>query len=399
MTVRAPARKQPPRDELTRFVATLRTKLQRARAIGDREARALTALSPAAIQAGATGIDVTLTPRGLFVSLEPVDDAGPAILTLSDRLAAQLRTAFETAVVRVDFAERPQLPKPDSLSSAQREAVALARDWLARVVAMEGECLAREGETRHEKGVHELRIAVRRCRTALRWLARSTKDPRLEEVVSALRTLGAAAGPLRDADVIHAMLKKRAPKGAARDAAMAAVLEARAAREKAFDRHLRARGHRASMRRADEALAALAAPSTTASDGALSDPARSQERAGRSLQRFFDRELRRIHERLEGDLTVDEGYHDVRRQLRRVRDVIDLCGASLGARRLRWRSRLQPIQSLLGSLNDVASARTMLDPTGAPTREVVQWLKTRRAAALTELATPLAVLAALVIAR
>ncbi|MBL8680908.1 MAG: CHAD domain-containing protein [Myxococcales bacterium] len=399
MTTRAPARKTPVREDEARLAATLATRLQRARSLGERETRALASLSRAAVRAGATGIDATLTPRGLFVSLEPVAATGPATLTLSDNLAAQLRGAFEAPFVRVDFAERPQFSQPDARAPAQREAVALARDWLARVVAMEGECLAREGEARNEKGVHELRIAIRRCRTALRWLARSTRDPRLEEVVSVLRTLGAAAGPLRDADVILALLKKRAPKGAARDAAMASVREARVAREAAFDRHLRARTHRASMRRADAALAAMAMPATTPSAGALSSPEQSEERAGRSLQRFFDRELRRIHERLEGDLTVDEGYHDVRRQLRRVRDIIDLCGPALGARRLRWRGRLQPIQSLLGSFNDVASARLLIEPVGESTRDVVQWLKTRRAATLTELATPLAVLAALVIAR
>lgn len=399
MTVRAPAREPAVREDEARLASTLATRLQRARALGERETRALAALSRAVIRAGATDIDVALTPSGLFVSLEPIPTTGPATLSLSDRLSAQLKGAFDASLVRVDFAERPQLPQPNAQAPAQSEAVALARAWLARIVAMEGECLAREGEARNEKGVHELRIAIRRCRTALRWLSRSTRDPRLEEVVSVLRTLGAAAGPLRDADVILALLKKRAPKGPARDAAMASVREARVAREAAFDRHLRARTHRASMRRADEALAAMERPATTVKDGALSNPERSAERAGRSLQRFFDRELRRIHERLEGDLTVDEGYHDVRRQLRRVRDIIDLCGPALGARRLRWRGRLQPIQSLLGSFNDVASARLMIEPVGDSTRDVVQWLKGRRAATLTELATPLAVLAALVIAR
>jgi CHAD domain-containing protein len=128
-------------------------------------------------------------------------------------------------------------------------------------------------------------------------------------------------------------------------------------------------------------------------------PSRPDEKASRSLQRCFDRELRRIHERLEGDLTVDEGYHDVRRQLRRVRDIIDVSGEALGARRRAWRTKLQPVQSQLGSFNDAVSAMALVRAAGVPAKETVQWLKARRASTLTELATPLAVLAVLVISR
>lgn len=380
-------------------MAMLRERLHGVRAVSERESRALEALCRAARRAGATEIDAALTPRGLHVSLSPTPEDGATSLRLTEPLQARLRAAFGVAVVRVDFAERPVLAQPDPSAPARSEAASLAREWLARVRAMEDACIRSEDGARNIEGVHELRIAIRRCRAALRWLARCTRDARVEEVVGVLRTLGAAAGPVRDADVVHVMLKKKAPKGAARDAALAAVIEARAARERALEAHLRSRVHRAAMKRADDALVALGAPEAGLADGALTDQERSAERAGRSLQRYFDRELRRIHERLEGDLTIDEGYHDVRRQLRRVRDIIDVCGSALGARRLAWRARLQPIQSLLGTFNDVVSAMAMVKPAGEPTQEIVQWLKVRRAETLTELATPLAVLAALVIAR
>jgi CHAD domain-containing protein len=311
--------------------------------------------------------------------------------------AAKLRTAFDVSIVQVDFAERPQFKHPDGDGSALAEAVAVCRDWLARVRAMEDECVRDEDV----EGVHEIRIAIRRTRAALRWLERCTKDPRLAQVVAPLRSLNMLAGPVRDADVVLALLKKRAPKGPARDAAVTVVQNTREARVHALAKHLRSRAYRASMKSADDALVALLSLTPASMVGSVRSASSVpvEERASRSMRRYFDRELRRIHQRLEGDLTVDEGYHDVRRQIRRVRDLIDVCGPALGQRRMAWRSKLQPIQSLLGSFNDVVCAQRILEPVGEPVREVLVWLESRRAAMLTELATPLAVLAALVIAR
>ncbi len=378
------------------LLRTLRSRLHATRALGESAESALQSLVRAALRAGATEIDATLTPRGLFVSLGPVPESGASSFELNATVAARLRSAFETSIVRVDFAERPQLTQPIGDASALAESVALCRDWLARVRAMEDECVRDEDV----EGVHEIRIAIRRARAALRWLERCARDPRVEQVVGVLRALGAAAGPVRDSDVVHAMLRKRGPKGLARDAAMAVIEEARAARVHALVRHLKSRAYRAAIRGADEALASLLSVPAVAVPASATETTRPvDDRASRSMQRFFDRELRRIHERLEGDLTSDEGYHDVRRQLRRVRDIIDVCGPALGARRLAWRSKLQPVQSLLGSFNDVVSAQVMVKPVGEPVREISVWLKGRRASVLTELATPLAVLAVLVIAR
>lgn len=387
-----------PRDEREApMLHTLHSRLRTVRKLGAREDAALAALVRAVVRAGATHIDATLTPRGLFVSLGPAPESGASRFELSAVTAAKLRAAFDVSIVQADFAERPQLTQPIGDASALAESVALCRDWLARVRAMEDECVRDEDV----EGVHEIRIAIRRARAALRWLERCARDPRVEQVVAVLRSLSMIAGPVRDADVVHGMLKKRAPKGAARDAAMSVVQNTREARVHALAKHLRSRAYRASMKGADDALVSLLSspPASTASAVAAASSAPVDERASRSMQRFFDRELRRIHQRLEGDLTVEEGYHDVRRQLRRVRDIIDVCGPALGQRRVAWRAKLQPIQSLLGSFNDVVCAQAMLKPAGEPVREVQVWLKSRRAAVLTELATPLAVLAALVIAR
>lgn len=376
---------------------TLRSRLRSVRKLQEKEEAALSSLVRAAIRAGATSIDATLTPRGLFVSFSPAPDAGPSRFELSAVTAAKLRAAFDVSIVQADFAERPQFIQPIGDASALIESVALCREWLARVRSMEDECVRDEDV----EGVHEIRIAIRRARAALRWLERCARDPRVEQVVAVLRSLGMIAGPVRDADVVHAMLRKRAPKSPARDAAMTAVQNTREARVHALAKHLRSRAYRASMKGADDALLSLLTvpPASSATSVATTSAPPVDEKASRSMQRFFDRELRRIHQRLEGDLTVEEGYHDVRRQLRRVRDVIDVCGPALGQRRVAWRSKLQPIQSLLGSFNDVVCAHAMIKPAGEPVREIQVWLKSRRAAVLTELATPLAVLAALVIAR
>lgn len=377
------------------MLRTLRSRLLPIRALDAQDLSALRSLARAALKAGATEIDATCTPRGLFVSLAPEPQPEAPAFALSATIAAKLRARFTVPVVDVRFAERPAIGQPLADGSALYESVALCRDWLARVRAMEDECVRDEDV----EGVHELRIAIRRTRAALRWLDRCAKDPRVAQVSAVLRALGAIAGPVRDADVVHSMLKKRAPKGAAREVAMAEVERLRAERLPVMVKHLRSRAYRAAIKGADDALASLlAAPVTPdALNGDSSRPL--DDKASRSMQRFFDRELRRVHQRLEGDLTQDEGYHDVRRQLRRVRDIIDVCGPALGARRNAWRVKLQPVQSQLGAFNDVVSAHAMVKPAGEPAKEVTQWLKARRAAVLTELATPLAVLAVIVIAR
>ncbi len=386
--------------------ARLASRLRVACRLQDRHERLLRAVAHAGRRAGAESVDATLTPRGLFIAFGPSRDDGAAI-SVDDSLEASLARAFSVPLVSVERAERPMFlaPRPDA--DARVEAASLARDWLARVRALEDECVRDEDV----RGVHEIRIAIRRTRAALRWLARCVRDPRLDEVTSVLRGLSAVTSPVRDADVVDALLDKRAPEGPARDAALASLREGRKDRLKAMVAHLRARAYRREIVRADALLAELAASPAplvshvgaeeTSAEHAAEGPfeRRAGERASRSFQRYFDRELRRIHARLEGDLTVDEGYHAVRRQLRRVRDIIDVGAPLLGARRRAWRTRLQPVQSQLGAFNDAVNALALVRAAGSPTREVARWLKDRRSSSLAELATPLAVLAVLVMAR
>jgi CHAD domain-containing protein len=107
------------------------------------------------------------------------------------------------------------------------------------------------------------------------------------------------------------------------------------------------------------------------------------------------RELRRLERRLHGDLTRPDGYHAVRRQGRRVRDLIDVFSASLGKSSRAWRARLQPIQSQLGRLNDLDVALTLLATTKktAMVGTVMDTLRLKRYETLAETATPLALLA------
>jgi CHAD domain-containing protein len=387
------ARSRP--DAIERAMAAqLASRLHGARRLTDRHERLLRSVIRVGRAAGAESVDATLTPRGLFIAFGPASDGGP--VPIDPALEASLARAFSVPVVAVDRADRPVFPPPREDADARVEAATLARDWLSRVRSLEDEC-ARDEDVR---GVHEIRIAIRRTRAALRWLSRCVRDPRIDEVTDALRALSAVTSPVRDADVVDALLAKRAPEGPARDAALAEIRVGRGARVKALRAHLRARAYRQSMVRADAALAELSASALPVAADAL-HPAelRAGERASRSFQRYFDRELRRIHARLEGDLTVDEGYHAVRRQLRRVRDIIDVGAPLLGARRRAWRTRLQPVQSQLGAFNDAVNALALVRAAGGPTREVARWLKDRRSSSLAELATPLAVLAVLVMAR
>jgi hypothetical protein len=76
-----------------------------------------------------------------------------------------------------------------------------------------------------------------------------------------------------------------------------------------------------------------------------------------------------------------------------VRDAIDVLGRALEKPERRWRRRLQPLQSHLGSLNDVAAMLVAMPGDDPVAREVREVLERRRLTLLAELATPLALLA------
>jgi CHAD domain-containing protein len=373
-----------------RFRATLHSRLGRKFLPSAAQRAALEAVVTEALALNAKTIDAVLTEETFSVAMTLQAQAPTVQVALSSGTEALLRDAFVKPIVRAVVAERPEILPVREALPAVTEAARASLDWLARVRSMEDECI----RDQDIEGVHELRVALRRTRTALRWLGRELDRPDIlpdfNKAIEHLRELGTVVGPVRDADVVHAMLSKRAPKGASVDRAIELVAQYRKARVGEMIKYLKSSKTATKLRSIEQTLRRIRSEWSPLPDATFVT-------AGESAVRFFRRELARVRERLQGDLTVDEGYHNVRRQLRRVRDVADVCGPALKPQQLQWRERLQPVQSLLGAFNDAVTAMALMREGGSAVKPTLRWLKFRRRQRMSELATPLAVTAALLL--
>ncbi|MDP3275416.1 MAG: CHAD domain-containing protein [Deltaproteobacteria bacterium] len=349
------------------------------------QALAVVSLARGLVRAGASTADATQTPHGLYVSITPKADASHGEeVPLSAALVARVCSAFSAAELSARVSERPVFAPVIATHDAVSEALWCLRDWFARVRSLESECV----RDQDVEGVHELRIAIRRARTALRWLESLVDSSELQEIHTHLRQLASLSGAVRDMDVLSTLLSKKSLAIAGSVDGLTRLRRARRPRMLALRKHLKSVPYLRACAGIERQLEAMVAQHALEPLGAK----RSAKRAAGAL---FDRELRRVRKRLEGDLTVDEGYHAVRRQLRRVRDAIDLTGSALDKPRARWRARLHPVQSLLGAFNDAAVACTFFEQEADALPKLCRALAKRRVGLKSELATPLAVLAAM----
>ncbi len=262
----------------------------------------------------------------------------------------------------------PGCPPPNPAARARDALPAMARWQLARVTSLLEDAAA----DRNPEDLHQLRIALRRGRTVLRLL-----DPDLPEVSRSLRlsaSLVSASGAVRDLDVSESLLRGIDLEAAAVDPLRAVI-----------------------ARRRREALATLkslvAAPGVHAELLQLVRPwsaARSPRGDTATVARHAWKKARdRLRDELRADLRQPEAFHEVRRRARRLRDVIDVFGHALPARRRRWRGALAPLHSLLGELQDIDSLLGLLPPGEAALGPGLAVLDQRRTALLASLAAPL----------
>ena len=198
---------------------------------------------------------------------------------------------------------------------------------------------ARLGED--PEALHDLRVAGRRLIAALRILE-AAPLARARAMRRQLRLLLRATSPVRDADVLSALLRTGAVE-AQRE--WLSPLLSRLERQRA--RAQRALVRRLDGRRAQQLLAALdrlcTAPGPRRPNGAT--PVLAE------LLRRHYRRLRRA-----ARLAVAEGsaqnLHQLRLEAKKVRYLAESVAGSYGAPMRRFLSRLQRLQSLLGDLND-----------------------------------------------
>jgi inorganic triphosphatase YgiF len=310
---------------------------------------------------GSTPIcDLELAPRD-------GDPGHPFQLALKLLESAQLRPSarslaergYERAAGRGAAAHRAQAPVAAADATVDALLAAVVEPGLRHLVA--NEPAAQEGVD--PEGVHQMRVAARRMRSALAFFATVVPERQREPLRSELRWLAGELGPARDLDVFTAELLGPLVAARPEDAELAQLLAA--AQTLRAESQVRVRDALRSSRyprlafqlgawlarRAwreqplSEAAALLFAPARPWSAARLERRHRKARKAGRGL----------------AEATAAE-RHLLRIRLKKLRYAAEFAGALYPGRRAeRYARRLARLQDALGHLNDVALAEHRLE--------------------------------------
>jgi CHAD domain-containing protein len=220
--------------------------------------------------------------------------------------------------------------------------------------------------------VHQMRVAVRRLRSALALFRRAVACPELETVNAGLRALGRVLGPARDWDVFIAGTGQAVGAAFPADPAVARLLAAAARRRGAAYAALRAHLAGPGFRQLGISLAAVAACPPWR-DFPEEDADREKQLAALAsdLHVFaahaLSRRLGRVlaaGEDVEG--LPEAELHEIRLHAKRLRYAAEIF-APLYARKdtQRFLRRLAELQETLGHLNDGAVASALMAELGA----------------------------------
>ena len=215
--------------------------------------------------------------------------------------------------------------------------------------------------------VHQLRVGIRRLRSALRSFAGWVPEPPIA-LIDALRALFAALGPWRDADVMAGGVAaglaqagapplRLPPVAAAPD--VVALITAAPTQQTLLGWITWHTGlaEPPGKAAAGAAAAGSVAPATTGA-------AAAEQAAAPGLPRRAERRLRRWHDRVVADAdafdTLDEqALHALRKRIKRLRYAVEFFTPLLRTGQVRRYLRvLAPAQDQMGALNDLLVARS-----------------------------------------
>ena len=272
------------------------------------------------------------------------------------RLANQNKAerGYDLAMGRSSLAPRPAHSKPISL-----EASATCRQALAAMVASTADQIRDNSrvvlETHDPEGAHQLRVGLRRLRSALRAFRPLIDVPALQDMDKHAQSLARIVGELRDAEVLiddiyapvagqageHRGL--RALKDALQRHRAAKRVAARAALEGTHWSHLQL--HLVLFPQTIAACAALDAPIKRFSCKAIDQIWKKTAKKGK-----------RLH-----SLSGDE-RHMMRKRLKQLRYTAEFFAPLYPAHAVKpFVKRLKQLQIALGYVNDVVTARQIVD--------------------------------------
>lgn len=210
----------------------------------------------------------------------------------------------------------------------------------------------------HPVGVHQMRVALRRLRSAIRAFRPAVDGPALRAVDGRLKALASLLGPARDWDVFLGGLGAELGGALPGDARMAALLvAARQRRDLAYAdlaAHLRGADFRLLLW--DLSTLVACTPWQVEEIGPVEDFAAS----------LLSKRWRRLGAAgtVIGDLP-DAEFHALRLDGKRLRYVAELFAPLWGRKRgRRFLERLAAVQEQMGLANDAAVARALVAPLG-----------------------------------
>ncbi|GAB2997834.1 CYTH and CHAD domain-containing protein [Amycolatopsis acidiphila] len=300
--------------------------------------------------------------RELEVELAP--SADPALLgTLGDALvAAGARPGHWPSKLRRLLGDRVPSDEeaPGRRSNAGDVVVAYLRGQLAAV--REHDLGVRRDD---EDSVHQLRVAMRRMRSALT-VFRHVLDRAATRGVSAeLKWAAGELSPARDTEVLHAYLAERLAglpaEALVGDAAarLDAHFEQQATEARARAREALKGGRYAALIGSLEQLLAEPPLTARAAEPAKAELGRAIERAHRKLSRAVER----LGE-LEPGPDLDAGLHEVRKKAKRARYGAEAVEPVAGKGLRRWQQSVKAVQRTLGGHHDSVVAREVLRDLG-----------------------------------
>jgi CHAD domain-containing protein len=201
--------------------------------------------------------------------------------------------------------------------------------------------------------VHQMRVAVRRLRSAIRVFRRAIAAPEVVEADKALKTLATRLAPTRDWDVFATETAAAVIEAFPAEKRLQRLLAAAERQRRACREELRQYLASADFRRLAIVLACLAnAPEAVAAPDAAEPSAPLREFAAQVLGRRY-KHLARIDQRL-SDLEP-AALHAIRLQAKRLRYTAEIFAPIYpGKSAHRFIRRLSRLQDRLGALNDAA---------------------------------------------
>jgi CHAD domain-containing protein len=305
--------------------------------------------------------------------------AGPpgAVAELADRLAARLHLSVPAASLAAEalaFAGRQPARRRRASPAAPPdhpvgEAFAFLVGRFAEILLHE----AAQATPAMSEPVHQMRIAVRRLRSAIGLFDRATRCPELAAGKAGLRLLAGALGPARDWDVFVGDTGRAVAAAFAGEARVQRLLRAAERHRLAAYATLQHYLASAEFRRMVISLAVLAEARPWEAAGIAGDAeaARRAELQTAPMAGFaaraLEKRLRRLHALLNGNVETlpAETLHRLRLSGKRLRYAAEFFVPSFSGRGAkRFVRRLARLQEHLGHLNDAAVAASLMAKLG-----------------------------------